>query len=97
MTRWLLNQPIPRAIIVPTNVDVGVESHEKIVTGIGTVPKCPCCGRFGPIDVLTLGDGTTWPNIVYICGRLPNGIGCGLYWAITPRPPQDLKLLNDNL
>jgi len=97
MTRWLLNNPIPLAVIVPTNQELGVETYEATVTGIGTFPSCPNCGRSGPIDALTLGDGTQWPNVVVICGRLPNDIGCGLYWALMPQPPHDLKLLNENL
>jgi len=96
MTRWLLNKKIPLAVIAPTSEEMGVDSRKVTVTGTGTYESCPNCGRKGPVDALTLGDGTDWPNVVVVCGRLPNA-GCGLFWAIVPQPPHDLKLLNENL
>ncbi len=93
MTLWLLNQPIPRTVVVPTNPTMNAQTREVPVLGIGTIPYCPNCGRNGPIHALALGDGASWPNQVAICGRIGNE-GCGIYWYLAPRPPHDLRLLD---
>ena len=86
MTQWMKNQPIPREIIAPTKLlKWGIETRPVNVTGIGTLTACPNCSRSGPIDVLTLGDGATWPNLVVVCGRAGD-TGCGLYWCLAARP-----------
>ena len=92
MTQWLKNQKIPRNIIAPSSTEMGVESREVNVTGIGTVKACPNCKRAGPIDIMTLGDGTTWPNMVVVCGRTGD-IGCGLFWSLASHIPHDLTLI----
>jgi len=90
ITRWLLNRSIPRTVVVPTNEALGVSSRPVEVSGVGTYPKCPNCGRDGPVDALTLGNGAEWPNVVVVCGRL-HGVGCGVWWALTPNRPLDLR------
>lgn len=91
MTRWMANRPIPKAVVTPNGENS--PSREVAVKGIGTVPNCPSCGRKGPIDALTLGDGVTWPNMVVICG-IVGDIGCGLYWSLTPTRLDDLHELS---
>lgn len=90
MTRWLLNRPIPRRVVAPTNEALEAESRAVDVTGVGTYPECPNCGRKGPVDALMLGDGATWPNVVVVCGRL-HDVGCGMWWGLTPNRPLDYR------
>lgn len=91
MTRWMLNKPIPSTIIVPENKALEAPSRAVKVSGVGTLPECPNCGRKGPLDVLTLGDGTSWPNMVVICGWTPAAKGCRLFWCMSPVRPHDLR------
>ena len=91
MTRWMLNKPIPSTIVAPENKALEAPSRAVEVTGAGTLPECPNCGRKGPLDVLTVGDGATWPNMVVVCGRSPSKGGCGVYWCLTPVRPHDLR------
>ena len=79
--------------MVPTNPTMNAESREVPVSGVGTVPYCPNCGRHGPIDALTLGDGASWPNLAVLCGRV-GPEGCGIYWCLAARPPHGLRLLD---
>lgn len=92
MTRWLLNSKIPKFVVAPTCQEIGIESREVSVTGIGTVKKCPNCGRKGPIDALTLGDGSVWPNLVIVCGKIGSN-GCGLFWSLSPEIPDNIHTL----
>jgi hypothetical protein len=88
----MLNQPVPRTVIAPTNPSIGAQSREVPVTGIGTLPYCPNCGRHGPMDCMTLGDGSAWPNAVVICGPQSQG-GCGNYWFLSSRWPDNMRTL----
>lgn len=87
MTRWMKNRNIPAEIVTPDH-ELG-ESRTLPVNGIGTVGECPVCKRQGPIDALWIGNGTEWPNIAVICGR-----PCGIYWALSALPPDNLVLVD---
>ncbi len=95
MTRHLEGRPIPKAILCPSNDDLGASAREAIVYGVSVLDNCPNpdCMRDGPLDALLLGPLNQWPNIVAICGPKEDGC-CGNYWALIGTPPRQTTWLH---
>ena len=93
MTRWLLNERIPKWVLSPDHPDLGQPSRQCQVVGTFVIDQCPNCEQPGPMDGLILGPGNLWPNSVVICGDK----GCGVFWSMIPAAPKETKWVEDEV